>query len=563
MTNDTINVELDTSDSNLLKFLNKNQLFIYIFIGILIHVLIFIPFFSLDGIYLQDDFAFHRLRLENYVTAVQHGDFFPKIFPEMANGYGYAADLFYPSILLLPYVGLRQLGFSYINSFYLYHLLISIATFGVSFLAVKKINHENKTSFLFAIIYSTATYRLMDQFIRGALGETLAFIFLPLVFWGMDAILKNKTKNGILLAIGMSSLFYSHLITTFIVAIFLSLFVIYLFIKNKLTLTHILSIAKAALLAFLMCAFTLLPMIEQTFSIDFNFSQANGIWADALNYSMGELVVDSLHNSAAVWENLAPNIGTFLLMIIMLVFFQYKSQSKKIQNLLIINLLLMVVSTNLFPWSIIRQTIFGMIQFPWRWLTLLTFSASLLAAYKLSEANSNKYLVINITTLIAIISVSYSGNIIHQFNQNDINLITNDSYSDYFLSSVGGGREYIPVEADYQSLRDNKEALPIHNQTVTHQLANQSYKMTEWTFESESNQETVLLPNLTYVGYEVLLDNDPIEIKQEQGLLAISIPQGRHQVKVKYVGTSIQRISLMLSIVTWLLVIVYGILNFK
>ncbi|UUX34128.1 YfhO family protein [Fundicoccus culcitae] len=537
----------------------QHQTLIYFITGIFIHIMIFVPFFALDGIFVQDDFAFHRLRLENYVTAVQNGDFFPKIFPSMANGYGYAADLFYPSILLLPYVGLRWLGFSYINSFYLYHLLISLATFFTAYLALNKVFQSSNKAFIFAIIYSTATYRFLDQFIRGALGETLAFIFIPLVLWGFYEILSGKAKHGVVLAIGMALLLYSHLITTFIVALVLLAVCFYLLVKHKLTMTHVFVIIKAALIAFALCAFTLLPMLEQSLSITFNFSQANGIWFDALNYSMADLVIGSLKNSAAVWENLEPNIGILLLLSILVSFFSFKQQSKLVKSLTIVNLIVMVIATNLFPWSIIKESIFGIIQFPWRWLTILTFTASLLATVKISENMSVIKSFLLTSFIILITSVSYSGNIIHQFNQAQTNFITNDNYADFFLSSVGGGREYIPVEANYQTLRENKQALPQHSEAVTHERIANEYKSQTWLFISDSDQEKVLLPNLTYVGYEVLIDDQPTEIMHEQGLITIQIPNGSHQVKITYVGTFIQKISLIVTLVTWLTILLMGI----
>jgi hypothetical protein len=200
------------------KIINKQSL-IHLGIGFIICMVILYPFFSKNLIYSHDDFAFHRNRLESYYDSVHYWNFFPKVFPNMANGYGYAADLFYPSILMLPYVFLRTVGLSFIQSYYGYMFIIAVSTYVVSYFSIKTIFKDSNIAFLFSVIYTTSTYRLLDQFLRGALGETLAFIFLPIVFLGLFQVFFEDKNKWITLAVSMALLIHSHIITSLIVTI--------------------------------------------------------------------------------------------------------------------------------------------------------------------------------------------------------------------------------------------------------------------------------------------------------------------------------------------------------
>ncbi|MFD1899915.1 hypothetical protein GQR36_07320 [Enterococcus termitis] len=91
--------------------------------------------------------------------------------------FGYAADLFYPSILLLPFALFRLLGVSFVSSYYLYQLLISFATAVSAYYFLYSIKRTQKTALLFSCFYTLSTYRLIDQSVRAALGETLLYIF--------------------------------------------------------------------------------------------------------------------------------------------------------------------------------------------------------------------------------------------------------------------------------------------------------------------------------------------------------------------------------------------------
>lgn len=69
------------------------------------------------------------------------------------------------------------------------------------YLFVSKLSKNKYVGTLSAVLYMTMPYHLNDMYIRNSIGETLSFIFIPLVFLGFYNLF-NKEKNDWLLCIG-------------------------------------------------------------------------------------------------------------------------------------------------------------------------------------------------------------------------------------------------------------------------------------------------------------------------------------------------------------------------
>ena len=67
---------------------------------------------------------------------------------------------------------------------------------------VKTVTKSDKMSIVSSLIYMVAPYHLVDIYIRCAIGEVVAFVFIPIIFLGLYNILNNNTKKDYYLAIG-------------------------------------------------------------------------------------------------------------------------------------------------------------------------------------------------------------------------------------------------------------------------------------------------------------------------------------------------------------------------
>lgn len=535
------------------KIINKQSIIDFI-IGLVICMVILYPFFSKNLIYSHDDFAFHRNRLESYFDSVHHGNFFPKVFPTMANGYGYAADLFYPSILMLPYVVLRTVGLSFIQSYYGYMFIIAVSTYVVSYFSIRTIFKDNNIAFLFSVFYTTSTYRLLDQFLRGALGETLAFIFLPLVFLGLFQVFFEDKNKWIPLAVSMALLIHSHMITSLIVTISIGLFFIHQFFSKKITTKIFMNFIKAIGLSFLLCLYIFVPIIEQNYKIAFTYINYRAIWPTGLNYSFNDLINNSLGNYSGNWENLKPGLGIVLILFIIIGLVYFSQSSKEMKSFYLIGILFAIVATNLFPWVLFKKSYLAFIQFPWRILSIATFFLSLSLSFFIRDLNL-KTLKWQIPIVVTIISLSFTLNTLNNFEANQIPSITNKSYSTFAPQAIGGGREYLPIDTDFNAIYENKENKITQPYGVVVREIKKDFNSFYYTAKVESDLATITLPKTAYEGYSVLIDGEPTESLRKDGLLTFYIEKGFHNIKITYTGTFLQKPSLCISFFSWIIIL--------
>ena len=96
---------------------------------------------------------------------------------------------------------------------------------------VKEVTSRKDISFLSAIIYMTIWYRFEDIFVRFAIGEFTAFVFLPIVFEGLYSLVNGDRKKHFYIAIGGTGLLLSHTITTVYTMVFCIIYLLFNFRK--------------------------------------------------------------------------------------------------------------------------------------------------------------------------------------------------------------------------------------------------------------------------------------------------------------------------------------------
>ncbi len=537
-----------------------SQLMLLFLIALLVSIMTVFPFIIKNGIYNQDDLAFHKMILESYYECVKQLNFFPKIFFNMANGYGYAADLFYPSIFLLPYAIFRLLGFSFTNAYFLYQITISLAAFLCSYYFFKKISEKFSPSLLFASFYTLSTYRLIDQTIRGALGETLVFIFLPIAMLGLFYIFHKKNyEKWYILTIGMVGSILSHFITSF----FLFLFIIGILLLSLTNFTefkkNFMALFKAGLTSLALLLWLFLPIIEQTRHANFNYQQM-AIWSIGFDYGIGDFVGQSLTSVSGVWNDLSPNIGIVLLIPLIVSPFYYKKANRPVRICIMASLFFTIASTNLFPWSYFKESIFAAIQFPWRLLIFVTFFTSIIAVYILADKLTLdlKNTLLWITGLL-LLTISFNGYTLYRFEQMNTDLITDENYAEFQLNALGGGKEYLVKDTNYDLFLQNTS----HNISITGKTS--SFQITptkdesgvlEATIQVEENAE-VLFPLSYYYGYQATVNNKQSTLYEKNGQIALKLNKGKYTIKIEYKKTEVQKKSLMISVVIFFLFIVF------
>ena len=159
------------------------------------------------------DFSYHLLRIENIKDGLLNGQFPVRIGPLFLNHRGYASSLFYPELFLYIPALFRLAGFTIETSYKLFALLTIVGCFITTYLCAKGISKEKYTALITAVIFSACQYHIANLYVRGAVGEAQAFVFFPLVVYGIYDLIYRDFEKAWVMGLGFWGLMFSHSIS--------------------------------------------------------------------------------------------------------------------------------------------------------------------------------------------------------------------------------------------------------------------------------------------------------------------------------------------------------------
>ncbi len=525
---------------------NRRNTIIFI---IILTILASIPIFTFGSIANGHDITFHLSRIKGISDNIKDFNVFSGIYKGYFNKYGYANGLFYPDLFLFFPAILHALGMKIITSYKLFVVIINFLSILSMYITVKGISKNKYAAIMSSIIYAFAPYRLVDLYQRAALGEALAFIFIPLVFYGLYEIVFGDYKKYWLLTIGMSGLILSHILSTYMVGIVLFLFClinIKRFIKEKKRIAYLF---LAALITLLLTSYFLLPMIEQMTSQTFKYSNTSTLEQFVLSNRVTNplllfLEIPNLYKYLKLEYWLPAGIGIIYIYLIYTLILNRKKNDKFSNQSLVISLVILVLVCITPFWELnVTQKLLYLVQFPWRFYMFPTVLLTICGCSYISKEHESLK-VLRMTFLVSMISLI---SMCH-FAFTNANII---DQKDYYASFA----EYLPIEVDRDYI-NIKGDLVTSNNTVNSTITDKgSYY--EVNFKQRDNQHNTYLelPLIYYKGYTAKMNNENLKVfKNNNGLVNIEIgdiPEGK--AIVKYSGTILQHITLAISLLSLVL----------
>ena len=132
------------------------------------------------------DLMFHLLRIEGLKNGLLAGGYPVRLQPGWFNGWGYPVSIMYGDQLLYFPALLRLVGVNLQNAYKYYIGAVNLGTAAVAYYAFLKIAKDKNAALFGSCLYTLSPYRLSCIYVRAALGEYSAMLFLPLVllcFW--------------------------------------------------------------------------------------------------------------------------------------------------------------------------------------------------------------------------------------------------------------------------------------------------------------------------------------------------------------------------------------------
>lgn len=559
----------------------KDNMLIICFFGI-ITTLLTVVFIKLGTIIVNSDGSFHFSRLEELYQDFRNGSM-AFIASHTFNSTGVGTFLFYPSILLYPWVILRLI-FSPVTAFYIWYGLMLFVTMCIAYYSMWLFDKDRIRAIFFGVLYSIFPYHIHLGVVHTVIGEFLAYTFMPLLFVGLYYCLTNKEK-WYLLGISWSLILYSHVISAYMTILCVIIIsIIYVLTDPQSIKRTIINLSKNAVLVILLSSFILVPFITDFINAGINSPNSETFgFLDTLQNIVGI----SLTNTA----DSNKSIGILALFTVMVGWYFVKDSRTKEKVIYGLGIFFLLCTSTVVPWQLFNNTvvgkILGVIQFPYRLNTyaglflMVTFSL-IISRFIHSIANKKARVLFNIGIMIFLI-ISYYGSLtslfvkIHTsqgnllknntelttFIPNDA-IIKKENYNNIFKYIIlYGEMDYYPKEA-FNKFWNNvsEEVNPKINSILSHKvIINGKGKVKTPKVAANyieynvkvNKKEKIDVPVLAYRRTKVMLNEKYVDYTvSSRGTVVVEGSKGSNKISVTYQPSKMFYVSIAISAITWI-----------
>lgn len=540
-------------------------------------LLAYFPYLT-DYFSIGADSIFHWGRIAYLADTLRLGKAFPvRIEGTWLYGHGYASPIFYGDLFLYIPACFRLLGFSIMNAYKMFVLLVLIFTAVIAYYSFKKCVKDEYAALFGSMVYLLAPYHLFNIYSRGAVGEYLAMTFLPLVCCGMyllyteDVAAKEYKRYKWYIIGGMSAVLQSHLITTEMTAVLMLLFCA-LFWRKTFRKQTFFQLFSATGIVLLINAWFWVPMlymlnkdVYHLQEVISELGQSRGLLFAALFQLLPNK--GSAQNGMFHCEPVQVGAGAVMLLAFYAVWRLWKLGEAKDRACTLsaaAGVLLIVMSSRYFPWDAAAEIpgigyLVESLQFPSRWMSPATLFAALFAVFFFRQIRETggrwSRTVLGIAAAVTVMSAVYHVNSI-AFEFGPVWL-----YNEENMGTVGvvNGEYLLEGTTD----RDYYFHKPVAEEGLLWSAYEKRGTDVTITLDNTTMEERYLeIPLIGYRGYNVK-ETDPApeqtekpSVAEERGThgdLRLTLPPGyRGSIQVFYQGFWIFHLAEAVSLVSLL-----------
>jgi len=531
-----------------MKYLIK---FKYVF---LVLIFAFIASYPLlfPGLFPTHDGEYHVIRFYEFDKVLRSGVLYPRWAPDLNNGFG--TPLFNYVYPLPNYFSsfFHLLGFSFIDSFKLNMFFASIFGAVFFFLFARKF-WGNMGGLVGSVLYTFSPYHFVDIYIRGSVGEVWALALFPAFLWSITVFIKEK-KNSFLFisSLFLALLIFSHNILALMSFVFSIIYAAILLLSEKKKRQLIIKIISIFIIGLFLSAVFWLPALYEKkyvigleiFNLKSNFPELFQLifpsWGSGFSGN-------SLENQMSFQLGIAN-----ILVVLASIFFLFKKRKEYLIRLFfivsffVVSFLMLRLS---YPiWA--NLPFMNYFQFPWRFLSLSIFTSSFLGASLFAQAKMKKIILGALLILFAVGLTYQYTKPAYYMNRDDQYYVTRSNFIDG-TNSIGNS--FNTIWFNSKNKKTNK-LIEIDGSFKVLEKEVNKYKV---SLSSENNSKTIL--NLAYFpGWSLFLDGKKIPTEpSKDGKIQFLSNKGKHLLEVSFENTTLEKISMALSISTFLLIFIW------
>jgi hypothetical protein len=176
-------------------------------VSLAVIVVAFAPLWSGLGL-LNDDYPAVYLRIHQYFQEFRHGHL-PAVLPDVLRGGGSAFPQFYPPLAYYVGAGIYGLTGDMVWAGHLAAFLSLVLSAVAMTWAARQLGVPPAVALVAGLAYATFPYRFTNVLVRGALAESWALVWLPLVFASAVRVVSG-VGSGLALAVTTGLLVLTH-----------------------------------------------------------------------------------------------------------------------------------------------------------------------------------------------------------------------------------------------------------------------------------------------------------------------------------------------------------------
>jgi len=567
-------------------FANKNEIpyFLLLFV---VAIFISTPFL-LPNTISGHDIEFHYGRIYGIRDGLLDGELFIKLQQNWFEGHGYIVGAFYGDFLLYIPAMLSLFTIKMQTCYQLFGILINILTLFVSYFSFKGVFHSEKSATLGAIMYSCSVYRLMNVYLRHAVGEYCALMFMPLIVLGFYKVFSKRENNGsklnnawLILSIAFAGLINTHVLSCEIIAIFIIMLFV-LFYKRFKDVKVWKYAGLTVITTLLLSMSFIVPFIDGMFmkgNVRVCYASRNhdGISVEGvLLPQFFELFPNaegfSVFEKLGLKEEMPLSLGLgYMVAFGFCVFIVYKikniQKSKMLTIYSVFAVIALTMSTAYFPWDKIAMIPFlanpiSSIQFPWRFsgIASLFVVLALLEAVTLIQKHNilpKEHLYLALVSILGLMLIS-SCYFLDGTNKRDDYISFNNKAE---LNFIGAGEdEYLPVGTDAAILK--QDVCTFGGVKVTNYVKDGLYV----TFDVSADAKgQVTIPMFCYWYYKALLNGEEITVYPgENKMVTVDIPENtKGSVEIFWENPWTWNVSFLITFLSCIGVLLLIYINYK
>lgn len=525
---------------------NLKKIPIWLVLSFFVSLLTLVPF-AKSGLPMAHDSLIQVQKNQQFAKALSEGQFPVRLAPDFGYQVGYPIfDFMYP---LPMYIGtaLNFFGISFSDGVKIIIILsMVLSSVGMYLLASKFWGPIG--GFVSATLYILAPYHAVDLYVRGSTGELVAMAIAPFIFYFSLRFLENKRKSDWLsCTLLVSLLILSHNITALIFFPLIIIFIlVYSFVARDLK--FLLSMMLSVVAGVLITSYFWFPALY-----DKQFVVADEIFTKSFNYT-DHFVYPVQLFLYSPWgfggSQPGPIDGmsfklekqfliVYVLSAISLFVLIFKKQKKAHTSLiflavgLLAGFLTLTISQSIWK----SLPLIYLVQFPWRFLTLLIFCFGLITG-SIIQVIKNKELQIFTAVLITLGILITSS---HLFKpgpgeyQND-EMLLNRVYLESTTTTKAD--EFRPKWIVVPQNTSPEKMIETSNNNDSVSSLEFKSNLVRFDFQSQ-NPTTIKVNKYYYPGWKVYINGkeynfDPLK---SEGFIEFPVDQGQHIIEIRFSET--------------------------